>query len=528
MQRQQPHVRSTSHALGLLRPLLAASPWNVHVMPAPPPPAAAEVVANVHQTALSSIQHQSGQTNSRQQLPQRSHYFHGNQPRPSGGSRKHFGQNRYSNDAKANHLSPVKKRVKENTPPQKENLSFSSKPVPRDRLRSRTNSDGMPVIASELTTTLDNSSPAVNCTALSCGSEEEFDSANKQLRHNGKARTGSATTRGLEIKPASSKGKKTFTRPSSETGLCPARRIRPALLPVSSASLETDHQNLHVSSVRTSQNSSLVSWQCISSNRPEDAAAAAADLRADLFESRIKAGAPSNRHLTSGSQELGTTQPTAVGRTLPSAGSTCQCVGSAVKESSDASGPESLVLCDGSVACHQGRLSGRHGSKRCLPALCLNSEWPDVSSALMTETAAEKQRECFPKSSNAREKEAGVDSLGGAVAAAAASTYSPLLLITSQYPHAFVPPPAAAARASGSHHSPLHFACLPNHPSLPSVNSAAFCASFLCPVSYPTPIHPLSTSLPSQALLIQSPCCGIYATYVCPTNPQRFHYLYQT
>lgn len=104
---------------------------------------------------------------------------------------------RYSNDAKANHLSPVKKRVKESTPPnQKENLSFSSKPAPRHRLGSRNKSGGT-VIASELTTTLDNSSPAVNCTALSCGSEEEFESANKQLQQqNGKVRTGSATTRG--------------------------------------------------------------------------------------------------------------------------------------------------------------------------------------------------------------------------------------------------------------------------------------------------------------------------------------------
>lgn len=189
---------------------------------------------------------------------------------------------------------------------------------------------------------------------------------------------------------SSSKGKKSFTRPASETGLCPARRIQPALLPVSSSSLETDRQNLHVSSVCTSQNSSLVSWQCISSSNRQGAAAAA-DLRGDLFESRIKAGASSNRHLASGSQESGTTQP-AAGRTLPSAGSTCQRVGSAVKESSDASGAERLVLCDGSTACNQGRLSGRHGSRRCLPTLCLNSEWPDVSSALMIETAAEKQR----------------------------------------------------------------------------------------------------------------------------------------
>lgn len=177
-------------------------------------------------------------------------------------------------------------------------------------------------------------------------------------------------------------------RPASETGLRTAGRIRPTHVPVSSASLETDHQNLHVLSVCTSQNSGIVSWQCISSDRQ---AAAAADLRADWFESKIKAGASFSRHLTSGSQELGTAQP-AVGRTLSSTGYMSQGVGSAMKESSEASSAGSLGLCDGSSACHQGRLRGRLGSKRCLPTLCFNSERPDVSSALMTEAAAEKQR----------------------------------------------------------------------------------------------------------------------------------------
>lgn len=96
-QQQQPHSHSTSHTLGLLRPLLA-SPWNVHVMPAaaPPPPAAAsEVLANVHQMVLASIQHQSGQTSTHQQLPQRSHYFHNSQQRANSGSKKNFGQNRW-------------------------------------------------------------------------------------------------------------------------------------------------------------------------------------------------------------------------------------------------------------------------------------------------------------------------------------------------------------------------------------------------------------------------------------------------
>jgi len=103
--------------------------------------------------------------------------------------------------------------------------------------------------------------------------------------------------------------------------------------------------------------------------------------------------------------------------------------------------------------------------------------------------------------------------------AAAASTQNPasfLLMTSPQYPQ-FV---SSAAGASGPHHSPLHVACLPNHPTLPVTHYN----SSLRPVSYTNPVHHLA----SQAL-IHSPCCGVYATYhISPAANQCLRYVYQT
>lgn len=103
---------------------------------------------------------------------------------------------RYSKEAAANHLSPVKKRVKENTPPQKENISFSSKPASRNHHGSKSKSDRT-ATASDLIASLDSPSPSANRTTHSSGSEDELNKdSTTQGRADVKCRTGSAASKG--------------------------------------------------------------------------------------------------------------------------------------------------------------------------------------------------------------------------------------------------------------------------------------------------------------------------------------------
>lgn len=103
---------------------------------------------------------------------------------------------RYSKEAAMNHLSPVKKRVKENTPPQKENISFSSKPASRNHLGSKSKCDRT-TTASDLIASFDSPSPSANRTTHGSGSEDELskDSTTQALA-DGKCRTGSAASKG--------------------------------------------------------------------------------------------------------------------------------------------------------------------------------------------------------------------------------------------------------------------------------------------------------------------------------------------
>lgn len=109
---------------------------------------------------------------------------------------------RYSKEAAMNHLSPVKKRVKENTPPQKENISFSSKPASRNHHGSKSNKSDRTATASDLIASLDSPSPSANRTTMhssSSGSEDELnkDSTTQQARADVvKCRTGSTAAKG--------------------------------------------------------------------------------------------------------------------------------------------------------------------------------------------------------------------------------------------------------------------------------------------------------------------------------------------
>lgn len=73
-----------------------------------------------------------------------------------------------------NHLSPVKKRVKENTPPQKENASSSKPGSEYSHLLSKIKQDKAAAAgAAALVITLDSPSPSVSRITLSSDSEEE-------------------------------------------------------------------------------------------------------------------------------------------------------------------------------------------------------------------------------------------------------------------------------------------------------------------------------------------------------------------
>lgn len=72
-----------------------------------------------------------------------------------------------------NHLSPVKKRVKENTPPQKENASSLKSGSECSHLWSKTKQDKAAAAAAALVVTLDSPSPSVSRITLSSDSEEE-------------------------------------------------------------------------------------------------------------------------------------------------------------------------------------------------------------------------------------------------------------------------------------------------------------------------------------------------------------------
>lgn len=190
-----------------------------------------------------------------------------------------------------------------------------------------------------------------------------------------------------EVKLTASRGKKPATRPASETDLRNVRRTRPALVPVSS--LETcrkldSSQTVQIKLASHPRNSSLDSPQSLSSNK--EATTPVTDLktgvnRADEIEAGTSSGKVEESNVASD------------GHMSPCGGHLYECVGS-LKLCGEESGADSLGLCEGDSFCREeGDVGGRHeSSERCLPANCLNSAQASVSSALSTETEADKQR----------------------------------------------------------------------------------------------------------------------------------------
>ena len=91
---------------------------------------------------------------------------------------------RYQKEAAVNHLSPVKKRVKENTPPQKEEEEESTLDSDRSIWTASKKSTAMkPETGVDQIITLDSPSPSVSRVTLSTDSEEERASLLTDMMH---------------------------------------------------------------------------------------------------------------------------------------------------------------------------------------------------------------------------------------------------------------------------------------------------------------------------------------------------------
>jgi len=541
------HNHSATHVSGLGGPGHAA-PWNVRLMQPP------VMVSKGHQQQVpASGRQQQGPQNSHpqqgsaggllpglargQQAP-----LHSSQQGSHAINKKHFSKQRYLRDGTMNHLSPVKKRVKENTPPQKENASSSKSGSECSHLWSKTKQDkaaaAAAAAAAALVITLDSPSPSVSRITLSSDSEEENThdvTGATQVTDNNVWPDCSAS----KVIEASQRAKKSLTRPASETDLRNTRRNRAPLVPLSPTTLEARHHKTDSSSVL--QKEPLVQATSNSNKSSRDPPALSSGCQATgMTDSKTdstagdgstEAGASAVEMSSGVSPQESTFPQQQPMHQSPANGHLYQCVGS-LRLRSGGGSAESLALCSGSPVCHQKRQRSHHRSKQCTSSH--NSSNTALSgavpSASMDGAAPDWQRDC-PRSNSPRKKTSfggnGAAAHGGTAAAAAhgtaaaASAQNPasfLLMTSPQYPQ--FGPSVAAAGASGPHHSPLHVACLPNHPTLP----AAHYNSSLRPVSYTNPMHHIA----SQAL-IHSPCCGVYTTYhISPAANQCLRYVYQT
>jgi serine/threonine protein kinase len=559
------HNHPASHVSGLGGPGHAA-PWNVRLMQ---PPVMLSKGHQQQQVPASGRQQQGQQPHSHQQqgsangmLPglargQQQAPLHSSQQNTHTINKKHFSKQRYLRDGTINHLSPVKKRVKENTPPQKENASSSKSGSECNHLWSKTKQDksaAAAAAAASLVITLDSPSPSVSRITLSSDSEEE----------NGHDSTGATQVTDNNVWPeclaskvieASQRAKKSLTRPASETDMRNTRRNRAPLLPLSPTTLEARHH--HKTTTTDSSSSATQKEQPLtqatsnsssSSRQPPGAPSSgcqATGMTDSKTDTTATTGADGLTEAGASAVEMSSgvsPQESAFSHQRPMHQSPCnghlyQCVGSLRLRSGGGGSAESLAPCGGSPVCHQKRQRGHHrSSKQCASSHnSSNIAAPSGavhSSSLDGAAPPDWQRDC-PRTNNSPRKKTGHGGHGAAahggtgaaaVAAAhgaAASAQNPasfLLMTSPQYPQ--FGPSAAAAGASGPHHSPLHVACLPSHPTLP----AAHYNSSLRPVSYTNPMHHLA----SQAL-IHSPCCGVYTTYhISPAASQCLHYVYQT
>jgi serine/threonine protein kinase len=402
-----------------------------------------------------------------QVMVSRSHHQAG--PYGSGG-KKHNGKQRYAKEAAVNHLSPVKKRIKENTPPQKSHVP---------NLLRDTGKVEAP--AADLVITLDSPSPSVSRITLSSDSDEE-----KIWPPTGTTLEGSTSKR-EDSRKTFPKDSTLLARPASDTDvfICDPpkpteeclkneRSSQPMTTPVSSSSILSvqgaGHQVGRGGSLSDERSLGNVAGPVVCKDPPRRGQNANISLGGMVHRS-------------------------------PSHGLLYQSVSSLSLRSGGGGSAECLVHPNGvpqSPVFHQKRHRNQDVKQH------ITARWSNGTSASgqMLDNQRDRQQKMLQQQPTMQHPP------------------SFILLTSSQYPQfspsasgVSIPHPASPRHVPAAHHYNL---------------SASLCPTSLFPISYTNRhIHPHHASLSSPAV-ITSPCCGIYAYPVSPASNRQMQYIYQT